>query len=66
LTPVEYHDADEIKRGIVAFARGPNDSLIVTGQLGQIQRDLRPAVLVQIVESSTSIRRGRSFGGGDS
>jgi putative tryptophan/tyrosine transport system substrate-binding protein len=31
LTPVEYRDADEIERGIVAFARGLNDSLIVTG-----------------------------------
>jgi hypothetical protein len=29
LTPVEYRDADEIERGIVAFARRPNDSLIV-------------------------------------
>jgi putative tryptophan/tyrosine transport system substrate-binding protein len=35
LTTVEYRDADEIERGIVAFARGPNDSLIVTGCWGR-------------------------------
>jgi hypothetical protein len=35
LTPVEYRDADEIERGIVAFSRGLNDSLIVTGCWGR-------------------------------
>ena len=36
--PVGGRDADEIERGINAFARGSNDSLIVvTGPLAQIQ-----------------------------
>ena len=39
LTPLGYSDAAEIERGIAAFARGPNDGLIMTGQLGQTQRD---------------------------
>jgi putative ABC transport system substrate-binding protein len=39
LTPVGYNDAAEIERGIAAFARGPNDGLIMTGQTGQTQRD---------------------------
>jgi putative ABC transport system substrate-binding protein len=32
LTPVNMRDAAEIERGITAFARGPNDGLIVTGE----------------------------------
>ena len=32
LTPVGRRDADEIERGITAFAREPNGGLIVTGQ----------------------------------
>jgi putative ABC transport system substrate-binding protein len=41
LTPVGDRDADEIERGITAFARGPTDGLIATSQ-GQTQalRDL--------------------------
>jgi putative tryptophan/tyrosine transport system substrate-binding protein len=39
LTPVGYNDAVEVERGIAAFARGPNDGLIMTAQLGQTQRD---------------------------
>jgi putative ABC transport system substrate-binding protein len=41
LTPVGVRDADEIEHGITAFARGPNDGVIVTGQL---QRNLRDAI----------------------
>jgi len=38
--PVGVSDADEIERGINAFARGSNDGLIVvTGPLAQIHRD---------------------------
>ena len=38
--PVGVRDADEIERGINAFARGSNDGLIVvTGPLAQIHRD---------------------------
>jgi putative tryptophan/tyrosine transport system substrate-binding protein len=40
LTPLGYRDVGEIERGIAAFARGPNDGLIVTGQLAQNHRDL--------------------------
>jgi len=39
VTPVGRRDADEIERGITAFAREPNGGVIVTGQLPQIQRD---------------------------
>jgi putative ABC transport system substrate-binding protein len=39
VTPVGHRDADEIERGITAFAREPNGGLIVTGQLAQVQRD---------------------------
>ena len=35
LTPVGYHDADEIGRGIVACARGPNDGLMWQGSWGR-------------------------------
>jgi putative ABC transport system substrate-binding protein len=39
VTPLGFHDADEIERGLTAFAREPNSGLIVTGQLAQAQRD---------------------------
>jgi putative ABC transport system substrate-binding protein len=39
VTPLGRRDADEIDRGITAFAREPNGGLIVTGQLPQPQRD---------------------------
>jgi putative tryptophan/tyrosine transport system substrate-binding protein len=39
VTPVGRRDADEIERGITAFAREPNSGLIATGQLEQAQRD---------------------------
>jgi putative tryptophan/tyrosine transport system substrate-binding protein len=40
VTPVDSRDADELEHGLAAFARGSNDGLIVTGQGGQILRDL--------------------------
>jgi putative tryptophan/tyrosine transport system substrate-binding protein len=41
VVPVNVRDADEIERGIAAFARAPNGGLIVTGSaLAQVQRDL--------------------------
>jgi putative ABC transport system substrate-binding protein len=41
LTPVGDRNADEIERGITAFARGPTDGLITTSQgQTQAQRDL--------------------------
>jgi putative tryptophan/tyrosine transport system substrate-binding protein len=39
VTPLGRRDADEIDRGITAFARGMYGGLIVTGQLPQTQRD---------------------------
>jgi ABC-type uncharacterized transport system substrate-binding protein len=47
LTPIGYRDIGEIERGIAAFARGPNDGLIVTGQLAQTLRDLTIALAAQ-------------------
>jgi len=41
LSPVNVHDAGEIERQIVAFARRPNGGLIMTGSaLATIHRDL--------------------------
>ena len=41
LIPVGVRDADEIERGITAFARAPNGGLIVTGSaLASVYRDL--------------------------
>jgi putative ABC transport system substrate-binding protein len=41
LTPVGVNDADEIERGLTAFARGANGGLIVTGNtLTMVHRDL--------------------------
>jgi putative ABC transport system substrate-binding protein len=40
VTAVGDRDPDEIERGIAAFARGPNDGLIVTSQLAQANREL--------------------------
>jgi putative ABC transport system substrate-binding protein len=40
LTAVGDRDADEIERGLTAFARGSNDGLIVTSQLPQAIREL--------------------------
>jgi putative ABC transport system substrate-binding protein len=47
VTPLGRHDADEIERGITAFARAPNGGLIVTGQLPQAQRDQIIALAAQ-------------------
>jgi ABC-type uncharacterized transport system substrate-binding protein len=42
LTPIGVRDADEMERGIAAFARGPNDGLIMVGPPSSVQhhRDL--------------------------
>ena len=37
LTAIGVHDADEIERGIAAFARGPNDGLILVGPASSVQ-----------------------------
>jgi putative ABC transport system substrate-binding protein len=38
LTPIGVHDADEIERGITAFARGSNGGLIMVGPPSSVQR----------------------------
>jgi putative ABC transport system substrate-binding protein len=38
LTPIGVHDAEEIERGISAFARGSNDGLIMVGPPSSAQR----------------------------
>lgn len=38
LTPIGVHDADEIERGVTAFARGSNDGLIMVGPPSSVQR----------------------------
>jgi putative tryptophan/tyrosine transport system substrate-binding protein len=38
LTPIGVRDADEIERGIAAFARGPNDGLIMVGPPSSLQQ----------------------------
>jgi putative tryptophan/tyrosine transport system substrate-binding protein len=45
--PVGRRDADEVERGITAFAREPNGGLIVTGQSVQNQRDQIIALAVR-------------------
>jgi putative ABC transport system substrate-binding protein len=42
LTPIGVASADEIERGLTAFARGPNDGLIMVGPASSVQvhRDL--------------------------
>jgi putative ABC transport system substrate-binding protein len=41
LRPVDVHHADEIERAVTAFARGPNDGLIVTSStLAVVHRDM--------------------------
>jgi putative ABC transport system substrate-binding protein len=41
LSPIDFGDAGEIERTMTAFARGPNDGLIVmSGGVAQVQRDL--------------------------
>jgi putative ABC transport system substrate-binding protein len=41
LSPIGVRDAGEIERGVTAFARGPNDGLIVTGSsLATLNREM--------------------------
>jgi putative ABC transport system substrate-binding protein len=37
--PVGRRDAEEVERGVTAFAREPNGGVIVTGQMTQLERD---------------------------
>jgi putative ABC transport system substrate-binding protein len=48
VAPVNVHDTEELKRGINAFAHGPNDGLIVTASAdAQRHRDLILALAAQ-------------------
>ena len=48
LSPVGVRDAGEIRRSVTAFARGPNDGLIVTAStLALVHRDLVITLAVQ-------------------
>jgi ABC-type uncharacterized transport system substrate-binding protein len=40
VNPINVRDAGEIERAVTAFARGPNDGLIVTSGAAQLHRDL--------------------------
>jgi putative ABC transport system substrate-binding protein len=41
LSPIDVRDPDEIERAVIAFARGPNDGMIVTGSPSQgVHREL--------------------------
>jgi putative tryptophan/tyrosine transport system substrate-binding protein len=64
LTPVGRRDADEIERGITAFAREPNGGLIVTGQSAQNQRDQIIALAAQHRLPAAYPFRGFVAGGG--
>jgi putative tryptophan/tyrosine transport system substrate-binding protein len=45
LTPVGLRDADEIERGIAAFARGSNDGLIVVGPTSSVATPHRDLII---------------------
>jgi putative ABC transport system substrate-binding protein len=49
VSPINLVDADEIDRGLTAFARSPNSGLIVTGSaLAVVHRDLIIALAAQL------------------
>ena len=65
LTPVNVRDAPEIERGITAFARSPNGSVILTGSaLAFVHRDL--IVTLAVRHKLPAVYFGRFFvaGGG--
>jgi putative ABC transport system substrate-binding protein len=48
LSPIDVRDAGEIERAVTAFARSPNDGLLVTGSaLATVHRDLIVALAAQ-------------------
>ena len=46
LTPIGVHDADEIERGIMAFARGSDGGLIMSGPPSSVQQSLRDLIIM--------------------
>src|SRR5262249_62046225 len=48
LIPVSGVDAGEMERAITTFVRGPNDGMIVTGQLARVQRGLAIALAARL------------------
>jgi putative tryptophan/tyrosine transport system substrate-binding protein len=64
LTTLGDHDAGEIERGLAAFVHGPNDGLIVTSQLGRIEREQIVALAAQYrLPAVYSFRRYVAEGG---
>ena len=48
VTPIDVRDGDELQRAVAAFARGPNDGLIVLGgPRSNAQRDLIAAMIAR-------------------
>ena len=48
MTPIDVRDGDELQRAVAAFARGPNDGLIVLGgPRSNAQRDLIAAMIAR-------------------
>jgi putative tryptophan/tyrosine transport system substrate-binding protein len=64
VTPLGLRDADEIERGITAFAREPNSGLIVIGQMAQERRDQIIALAARYQLPSVYSFRGFVTGGG--
>jgi putative ABC transport system substrate-binding protein len=63
LHPVDVHDAGEIERAVAAFARGPNDGLIVTSStLAVVHRDLIIALAAR--HRLPAVYSVRQFGAG--
>ena len=46
LTPIGVHDAGEIERGIMAFARGSDGGLIMSGPPSSVQQSLRDLIIM--------------------
>jgi putative ABC transport system substrate-binding protein len=64
VTPLGHRDADEIERGITAFAREPNSGLIVIGQMAQKGREQIIALAARYYLPTVYSFRGFVTGGG--
>jgi putative tryptophan/tyrosine transport system substrate-binding protein len=65
LSPIGVRDAGEIERGVTAFARGPNDGLIVTGStLATLNREMIVSLAARLKLSAVYSLRFFVTGGG--